>query len=308
MAIGSIINLGGGGGSLGGKGMIIVDTAAMTAGDTVRVRDVYDSQNVQNKNVVTAGTPLFFEVEPYCYYKICMVQTISDVEVEIGGEFTTIDVGQTVLATALNKATLGGHQGIINAHQEGTQLAIGDEVPITVNGAEWIMQVGNIDTTNHAVDYVSKYLWDSTQVGGNSNTSYATASPNYLKQKMEDFYNAMADKDKVLLKEVTKSTLRSDTSTYDTFTAKVYPPNIKEVNGNYPSGTPTIQTSQFAIFTTQANRIKTLNGTSLRWWTCDGYVGNSMWWWFVETTGVCSGTARSYAYGVLPCFRLIADS
>lgn len=298
-----------------GQGKIICDTATFTAGDKIRVRSMTDATKIWDKTVVTAGTPLIFDVPGKDYYKICTVQEISDVETEIAGVYKTIDYGQTLFINVLDKTTLPGIQAILNAHQEATLLSIGDETEITVNGSSWTMQIANIDGTNHAIELVSKHLWDSTTVGGGNNTSYATASPNYLKSKMDDFYNAISQGDKAYIKEVTKSSNKSLSQGYDSFTAYVYPPAFKEVSGTYPHNTsiPPIEQVQFALFATQANRIKTLNGSSMDWWTSDGYSkggsGSDNWWGYVSTTGACSGVNRnSSAKGVLPCFRMTADA
>ena len=313
MAIGSIINLGGGGGSLGGKGMIIVDTATMTAGDVIRVRDVYDSSNVQNKTVATVGTPLFFEVAPYCYYKICMVQTISDVETEIGGEYTTIDVGQTVLAKSVNKSTLGGIKGILNAHQENDIMAIGDEVTIKVNNVDVVVQVAEIDLyDSHEITFVAKDIWDTSAFSGAGNYKSYTDSPAYLRTKMQDFYSGMTVEDKALLTLVTKPQLKDNVSniwSWSTFSDYVFPPNCYEIHASYGTSSP-LPLHQFPIFTTQANRIKTYNGNNIRWWSCDGdvndgWVGRGLG---ATETGSLLAESKSNTYGVLPCFRLTADS
>lgn len=309
MAIGSIINLGGGGGSLGGKGMIIVDTNTMTVGDKVRVRSVYDVSVTEDKTVVTVGTPLYFQVEPYDYYKICMVQTISDVEVEIGGEYTTIDVGQTVLATALNLNTLAGHQGLLNAHQHTNKLAIGDEVPITVGGSDWIMQVADFNHfSSNDIVYVSKYLYAMGKFYSGGGEAYYTDGD--LRPIAQSFYNNIADKDKQFIKQLTKHQRKTSGTTQEwgEFTDYVWIPNIYEING---TDSQYAGLSQFPIFSTQANRVKSYNSSATDWWSCDGNTYNSSprRAFAITNTGATHNTKpETDTCGVLPCFILTADS
>lgn len=306
MAIGSIINLGGGGGSLSGKGMIIVDTATMTVGDVIRVRDVYDSSNVQNKTVATVGTPLFFEVAPYCYYKICMVQTISDVETEIGGEYTTIDVGQTVYVNVLDKTTLGGIQGILNAHQETSLLNIGDEVNITVDGVLTPFLIGAINLYDtHEVIFVSKFITNKL-TWGPWNAGYAGSN---VKTYLETFYNNIIANEKVFIKSLNRSSLRPYSSTQDTYTEYVWINNRKEID-NTQSGVPVYPQIQLPIFTSVANRIRSYQGITNTWWTNDGVSASSTGVFAVDVDGsmFTHNDPNSGSRGVVPCFRLTADS
>lgn len=128
-----------------GQGRIICDTSTFSVGDTIRVRSMTDSSKVWNQQVATVGTALVFTVPCYDYYKICTVQTIDDTPTEIGGDYRTVDYGQTLFIDTLNLNSLAGHQGLLNAHQHTNKLAIGDEVPITVGGSDWIIQVADFN-------------------------------------------------------------------------------------------------------------------------------------------------------------------
>jgi len=301
-----------------GQGRIICDTSTFSVGDTIRVRSMTDSNKVWNQQVATVGTALVFTVPCYDYYKICTVQDIGGVATEVGGTYRTIDYGQTLFINVLDKTTLGGIQGILNAHQELNVLSIGDEVTIKIYDGgitpiDWTMQIGALDLyDSHEVIFVSKNILDITAVNAGGNGSYANT--NDLKARMELFYDSMVDNDKVLLKETTKSSLKSNTTSYETFSAKVFPPNYKEVGGsNLPWGTSPVTQYQYPIFTTQANRIKTYNGTGTSWWTCDGgggSTGANIEWSYVGTSGAVGyqGFYSNNTSGVLPCFRLTADS
>ncbi len=310
MAIGSIINLGGGGGSLGGKGMIIVDTATMTAGDVVRVRDVFDSQNVQNKSVVTAGTPLYFEVNPYCYYKVCTVQTIDDTPTEIGGMYTTIDVGQTVYVNVLNKTTIVGLKGILNAHQENDLLNVGDIINAKVGGEDVELKIYAINLYNsHELIVGCSQLWTMSAYNSYA-ANYFPYTDSLARQAAQSFYTAMTDEDKQCVNTMER---QCRTNVWVTFTDKVWIPNWQEVFGGAdPSGmTPTIPRLRFPIFTTQANRIKTYNNTVRSWLLTDTQTGYGNRIQNIDTSGngITSGDGNmGDSRGILPCFQMLADS
>lgn len=300
MAIGSIINLGGGGGSLGGKGMIIVDTATMTAGDVVRVRDVFDSQNVQNKSVVTTGTPLYFEVNPYCYYKACMVQDINDTPTEIGGMYTTIDVGQTVYVNVLDKTTLGGIQGILNAHQETSLLNIGDEVDIKVNGSPETFVLAHLNAyASHSAIFCKK------QATGSLNNSTAYYRTGGQKAWCESYYNTIAEKDKQFIKQKTVSaayagSVDNTTDNYvwspTAYECGYYDSSINSGEANNPNNT------KFDLFATAQGRTR-----NIWWWTATHWGGGSYYSYVaVDTNGVFQNGSSGIA--MLPCFMLTADS
>ena len=274
-----------------GQGRIICDTSTFSVGDTIRVRSMTDTSKVWNQQVATVGTVLVFTVPCYDYYKICTVQTINDTPTEIGGVYKTVDYGQTLFINVLDKTTLGGIQGILNAHQEGDILAIGDEVPIIHGGNPWIMQVGDIDTTNHAVHFVSKVLYSKAQ----SNSDYRSSG---LRSAIQGFYTDISSEDKQYIKQVT----RTANTTY-TYTDYIWCLGIREVDGVNGLSSQ----HQFPIFLTQANRIKTLNGSAVHWWTAD-YTGGGSYNFAVLSNGVTSQEIWSNSYGVLPCFTLTADS
>lgn len=303
MAIGSIINLGGGGGSssLGGKGMIIVDTNTMLIGDVVRVRDVYDSSNVQNKTVVTVGTPLFFEVNPYCYYKICMVQEISDVETEVGGVYTTIDVGQTVRTDAIDKTTFGGAQGILNAHLQASIYQIGDIINTKVQGVVFPMLVAgiNIDGVN-SLTLSAKYAWEQT-VGRSAYPNPAVYTDSAIRTKAQSFYTNLAEEDKQFVKEVTKSTINSNGGAI-TYSDKSWVMSHQDLINVYP------------LYVTQASRVKKnmTETNNVSWWTSSGTKTSANNGWMpVQADGnIQQGNNWPYSATnyVVPCVVLQADS
>ena len=292
----------------GGFAKIIVDTSTMTAGDTVRVRSLTDANAIYDKTVVTAGTPLLFETEIFKdYVKICTVQEIGGVATEIGGVYRTVDYGQTLFIDVLDKTTLGGIQGILNAHQETELLSIGDETTITVNGNPWIMQVAGINLyDSHEVIFASKYIYGRSIMGDGY---YYNTGSQELKSAMQSFYNAIAEKAFIKNSSRCCRTSGSGTPTFNSYNDYVYAPNYYEITGNAASsGTPPISLRQYPIFTTQANRVKSFEGEAAEaWWSCDG-TGSSPNFFAIDNTGSQQQTNRTNSKGMIPCFRLTADA
>lgn len=297
----------------GGFAKIIVETSTLTAGDTVRVRSMTDANAIYDKTVVTAGTPLLFETEIFKdYVKICTVQDIGGVATEIGGVYRTVDYGQTLHLDTLNKSTLQGIKGILNAHQENDIMSIGDEVSIKINNIDYAVQVAEIDLyDSHEITFVGKACWDLSAFSGAGNYTYYDSSPATLRTKMQDFYNAMTAEDKALLDLVTKPTLADNINgqwAWRTFSDYVYPPNTYEVFAINNTNCP-LPLHQFPIFTTQENRIKTCNGNSVAWWHCDGAIGSVGSAATTHATGVASASTHAFTgNGALPCFRISADA
>ena len=305
----------------GGFAKIIVDTSAMTVGDTVRVKSVTTGTNY-DKQVVTVGTPLIWETDIYKdYVKICMVQDIGGTPTEIGGLYRKLDYGETAYINALDKSTLQGMQGILNAHNELAVYNIGDEIKIKINDGtvkDWIMQVGRIDGANHTIDLVSKYGYEAVYWYTSGSTvagvyySDATDAQS-ARKRCQAFYNAIIESDRQFIKS-TRRSCRSAQSTnaWKQFDDHVWLPNAYEISSGVGSNyqDSNVPKTQFPIFTTQASRVKTdINGTARTWWTCDGYVANDKIAFVVApngTTGYYSD--GGYTSHLVPCFRLTADS
>jgi len=294
-----------------GQGRIICDTSTFSVGDTIRVRSVYNALQTEDKQVVTVGTPLIFTVPPYDYYKICKVEEINNVETEIGGEYVTVDYGQTIRSLVVDMASLVGVQSLLNAHQEGL-MNIGDEVKIDISGANWIMQVARIDTNNHAIDFVSKDIYSTTKFSSGRQNSYDSS---YLRASAQAFYNAIGVNDKQYIKQVSRSAI-TNSNTYFTYTDYVWIPDRTETNGTAPTGTPPVsRTGQFPIFTTQASRIKIYQGSAWAygWWLSDCSYGDTYYADGISADGSYHQDCAKYdgasaTKGVVPCFRLTADS
>ena len=281
-----------------GQGRIICDTSTFSVGDTIRVRSMTDSSKVWNQQVATVGTALVFTVPCYDYYKICAVQTIGGVATEIGGVYKTVDYGQTYYIDLLDKTTLGGIQGILNAHQETSLLNIGDEVDITVNGSPWTMQIAGINIYNpHEAILVSKNIWAKSVTGNNYTSSN-------LRTVAQAFYSDINSNERQYIKQATRQCYASASPNLQSYSDYCYILGHKETtNGSYYK---VDSQAQMPLFVTQANRIKTYNGEALNYWTTDWSGGsyNSL----TDTTGASGEATNNNQYGVVPAFTLLADS
>lgn len=283
----------------GGFAKIIVDTSTLTAGDTVRVRSMTDANAIYDKTVVTAGTPILFETEIFKdYVKICKVQEIGGVATEIGGVYKTVDYGQTLFVQIIDKTTLRGWKDIVNSHSESSLLATGDEVDITVGTSPWTMINAGMGIYHaHDILLVSKYLYTTgSRINGNSLDS--------------TFYAAIAQIDRECITKRTQQTQASGSTNLETKDRYVWSPCMQEITagGSVPASSYTTPPVQLPIFTTQAQRIKSLVGGSAReWWSCDG-TAQSGYGYYITTAGAGSGgRGQNDQLGLLPCFWLVAD-
>lgn len=282
----------------GGFAKIIVDTSTLTAGDTVRVRSMTEANAIYDKTVVTAGTPLLFETEIFKdYVKICTVQEIGGVATEIGGVYKTVDYGQTLFVQIIDKTTLRGWKDIVNSHSESSLLATGDEVDITVGTSPWTMVNAGMGIYHaHDILLVSKYLYTTgSRINGNSLDS--------------SFYSAIAQKDRECITIRTQQTQASGSTTLQTNDRYIWSPCMQEITagGAVPAASYITPPVQFPIFTTQGQRIKSLNGSVREWWSCDGTQQNG-YGYYITTAGAGSGgRGQNDQLGLLPCFWLVAD-
>ena len=283
----------------GGNAKIIVDTSTLSVGDTVRVRSMTDSNAVYNKQVVTVGTPIIFETEIYKdYVKICLVQTIGGVATEVGGVYKEVDYGRVLWINVLDKKSLGGCKGILNSHQETNFLSIGDIVPITVNGNPWDMQISGINVYHaHDIMFTSRYVLSSSNTG----TNYSSSS---LRTAVQTFYNDIAENDRQYIEKVQRRFRGSMGTEVDYEDYCFVLGNRETVNAsNYGLVSGQVQ---LPLFVTQANRMKTYNGSASAYWTSDSYDSSTVN--MVTAQGAISYQGTGNTYGVVPSFMLVADS
>lgn len=295
-----------------GQGKIIVNASLLAEGDVVRVRSMTAPTKVWNKTVASGDEFLVFEVPGKDYYKISLVQDISDTPTEVINVFRTVDYGQVILVDVLNKNSLAGIQAILNSHMEQQLLSVGDEVPITVGGEEFIMQVAAINLyNNHEIIFVGKNLCGRT-VG--TYVSVFSSNTNAL-NVLNTFYTQMDETDKSFLKRWTKQCRNASGGgivPYDTY---VWTPNYKETCGGDTGAAYSPALAQFPIFTNNTSRIKTYQGSAIPWYSCDTQ-GGANGHWYLYNINAAGAPVAGYAtpsattednIGLLPCFALSAD-
>lgn len=223
---------------------------------------------------------------------------LEEIPTEIGGEYVEIGFGDVHISNVLDKTTLGGIQGILNAHQETVLLNIGDEVITTVNGSPYIVQIAKIDGSSHYVEFVSKNPSDDVVAINNANYKNRTAVLNWL----SDFYSSIIEKDRSLIKDKVVNYISAGGSA-DSVTQKVWIPTRMET-----MGTGTEIGSQFPLFATQANRIRYDSSGIPHTYMLAGCTQTATAGYtdYITAQGTLNYTAT--AIYLLPCFRLTADS
>ena len=297
------LNSAAGGGGGGKNGVFIVDASSLIAGDTVKVQSMIDPTQVWTEEVASGDTYILFEVPGKSYYKISLVQDISDVPTEMVSIFRTLDEGQSVLCNVLNKTTLAGIQAILNAHSELDLLNIGDEVTIHIGGVEHTVEIAAMNLyDSHEVIFVSK-----TVVSGPYSLSNAGYSGQNIRTQTLAWYNSIdaSDREFIKQKRVYSSTFSgmSDVNDYAFIPTKTEITGVNEYNSTEQS-----TNFQFPLFANQSNRIrKDAGGTARPWYGSSGQTGNDRWWRVLESGAVDNPVYSGQSCHICPCFRLTAD-
>ena len=301
-----------------GNAMVRVYSTALSGGDVGKtVKLVSKLHNKTYSKVFTSTQDLVFEVDERDKYTITLTNTSNVVEftttIQVGfGTYTEIEVG-------MNKTTFRGIQNILNAHLEKTMLAIGDEISITLTSSEVItMQILAIDQdSTHQVIFGSKYCLQTVHNMNSTNTNVggwnSSAMRTYLNQS---FYATLPDDVTAYIAERTvQYSSGNGGSSLVAATDKIWLPREKEIFGTvtYSTSTEGATCSQFPIYATSANKIKTMgvSGAIAYWWESSPSIYSS-----APTADFCcvikDGSAdyggAGDAVGVVPCFQLIATA
>jgi len=301
-----------------GNAMVRVYSTALSDGDVGKtVTLVSKLHNKTYSKVFTSTQDLVFEVDERDKYTITLTNTSNVVEftttIQVGfGTYTEIEVG-------MNKTTFRGIQNILNAHLEKTMLAIGDEISITLTSSEVItMQILAIDQdSTHQVIFGSKYCLQTSRNMNSTNTNVggwnSSAMRTYLNQS---FYATLPDDVTAYIAErtVQYSSGNGGTSLVAA-TDKIWLPREKEIFGTVTNSASTegATCSQFPIYATSANRIKTIgvSGAISTWWESSPSTNSgspTTCFCHVFTDGSANLRSAGGAYGVVPCFQLIATA
>ena len=198
-------------------------------------------------------------------------------------------------------------------------LAIGDEISITLTSSEVIvMQILAIDQDSaHQVIFGSRYCLQTGHNYNSTNTNAggwnSSAMRTYLNQS---FYATLPDDVTAYIAERTVQHSSGNGSTsLVAATDKIWLPREKEIFGavTYSAATEGATCSQFPIYATSANRIKTMgaSGGVSYWWEGSPsiYSGSpTARFCNVALDGSAYGYDASIVYGVVPCFQLIATA
>ena len=317
MAIGSIINLGGGGGSSSdSKVRFIFNTANLTQGDIIRVRSVLDTSYVVDNVVTTVGDYITCDVPSKDKYRISLVK-----EVEVDGVTTEVETSVTTKVAGYGdcfeidtfvKTSLAGAQGILNAHQQQSIYSIGDIIPITYAGSSFNMQVLAIDLYEANTLILGAEEIPLNTVYNNSTGNYAVYSSSVLRQQAQAFYTQISEDDKQYIKKMNRCCVtQTGWTLYEDY---VWVPNRGEVTGSNRMGTPPLAQTQFPMFMTATGRIRQYiqghNPTS--WWLPDFQEGYANCMCFINASGGAesssTGGGQNNARGLMPCFMMKADS
>lgn len=226
--------------------------------------------------------------------------------------------GQTFSEDIPELLTLKGIQNVLDYHRESVLLNVGDEVDITIedngNDVTVTTQIADINSTDHIIEFCLKYLLDGTVTvtqtgsGGYQDIHYKDQA---IRTSCQNFYASIKASDKAYLKE--------KTITYTVYgggescTDYCYLPTAKNLTGSdsdyYTSTEEQNNNTQFALFTTQANRVKKTSDNTARLYASTSHIrANTDRWYSIDNTGANSNPTTPFSSYVLPCFMLTADS
>lgn len=224
-------------------------------------------------------------------------------------EYKEIEVG-------INKTTWRGIQNILNAHLETSMLTIGDEITETLTtGEKVVFQLAAINhdsNQTHQSIWLSRYCLETTRQMNATNVNAGGWNSSAMRSWLNGtFYSELSDELKAVIAERTVQTsIGSQSTTLQNATDKIWLPREKEIFGSttYAVATEAATANQFDIFATAAQRVKTLGsaGSAASWWESSPDVSNSTVFCFATSSGTASGNNASSAYGVVPCFHIIA--
>ena len=312
---------GGGGGGGDTKGLLLVKSSDLNqVGATVTVTNLLDSTKTYTDTFSSSLDLLTFLIPGRAKYNVTVTTTSSAVVYDRNvflniGEIKEIEV-------SLDKTTWAGVQSILNSGLEEDLLSVGDEIPIKLATNETItMRIAAINLYEpHSLIWESKYAMLTARRVNPSNTTAGGWSATELRAWLNDqFYDSLpADVKKVIQERTFKVGEGTGKTSLQTLTDKIFLPMEFEVFGTTATTYPAAATEhtvggnkQWDIYAVAANRIKYLgpSGSATSWWECSPTVHSSYSstaFCFVNTNGTSNCYYASNAYGVVPCFQMIA--
>lgn len=255
-----------------------------------------------------------FEIPGKNAYKITVsnsgVEEFSTTIFLSAGEYKEIEVG-------LNTNTWTGIRNIVNAHLETQYCNIGDEITVTLNTKE--VMTYRIAAINHdqahQLIFEPRYCLETSRQMNPTNTNVGGWNSCTMREWLNGvFYQSLPDELKAIITERTfKTSIGNASSALQASTDKIWLPREWEVFGTRTYAASTENTgdnaAQFPIYAVADNRVKTYgkSGGSAFWWLSSPSVGNATSFCVVSTAGAANYSNASNAYGVAPCFQIVAS-
>lgn len=205
-----------------------------------------------------------------------------------------------------------GIQNILNAHKELELLNIGDEITANVGGVDYTYQVGAMNLyASHEVIFVPKVCIGKMNRQATNTNSGGWATTLIRTYLNGTFKNSLEESIKNNIKSLEfKSSSGTTSATITTTIDDIWIPREYEVFGAITRSLPAEQQycSLYPIFSTTAQRIRTLNGVATNWWEAGATYNRNDGSNMVTTAGSASSTPDSSQLGLVPCFRFTANA
>lgn len=234
---------------------------------------------------------------------------------------TTVDLNwgdYRVEEVGLSTKNWRGIKNIINAHLESKYFNIGDEIQVALSTGETLYaRVAAINhDAAHQVIFESHYCLETGRGMNSSNTNSGGWNSCAMRTYLNDvFFKLLPDElQNVISQRSFKTSVGNQSSSLQSAEDKIWLPREYEVFGavSYAASTEhsTGKAEQFAIYATASNRVKTYgkSGSTAYWWLSSPYVSDSAYFCAVCASGSANGSYAGSAFGVCPCFQILADS
>ncbi len=255
-----------------------------------------------------------FDLPGKAAYKITVSNTSGTTEFTTtiflsNGEYKEIEVG-------LNTTTWTGLKNIVEAHLETTYCNIGDEITVTLNTKEVMTyRIAAINhDQSHQLIFEPRYCLETARQMNPSNTNVGGWNACTGREWLNGvFYNSLPDELKAVITERTfKTSIGNQGTALQESTDKIWLPKEWEVFGSTTyaaSSEHTADTAQFPIYAVASNRVKTYgkSGGSAIWWLSSPYASYATAFCYVNTSGAAYADNASNAYGLAPCFQIVAS-
>lgn len=303
-----------------GQNKIVITSEV--AGDSGKLVTVTSSGGTVYSDTFDANLELSFTVPGNDRYDIIKYSDGTPTTEEYTNVVYAQYGGYHEIKVAYDTDSFAGIQEILNNHKENDLLDIGDEVSITLayNNIPMTWQIAAINhdpAYAHQVIFTPKWCLPTGRGMNNTSTNVGGWNSSAMRTWLNgDFFNSYIPADLQLLiadRDIISSQ-GSMSNALQTATDKIWLPREYEIIGAVSHAFETEHTGggaeQFPIFATASNRIKTYgqDGSATYWWECSPYVSNSTGFCSVSGSGTASSQSTSSdAYGIAPCFHLIAD-